>query len=184
MTSSQETLVTHGAARGEPCWRCRASRWSTAAAASGSARCRRRRPHAWPAARSSGWSASRAAASRRWPGPPSAWSRWRPARSPSRDSRCTPLGRRRRPEFLRGLQMVFQDPYESLNPRRKVGEIIADGVRARRRQPRRRPAAGRRAAGARRAAGHRGRRATRTSSAAASGSGSPSPGPWRPGRPA
>jgi peptide/nickel transport system ATP-binding protein len=39
------------------------------------------------------------------------------------------LGRRRRPEFLRGLQMVFQDPYESLNPRRKVGEIIADGVR-------------------------------------------------------
>jgi peptide/nickel transport system ATP-binding protein len=25
--------------------------------------------------------------------------------------------------------MVFQDPYESLNPRRKVGEIVADGVR-------------------------------------------------------
>jgi len=41
----------------------------------------------------------------------------------------TPLGRRRRPEYLRGLQMVFQDPYESLNPRRKVGELIADGVR-------------------------------------------------------
>jgi peptide/nickel transport system ATP-binding protein len=41
----------------------------------------------------------------------------------------TPLGRRRRPGYLRGLQMVFQDPYESLNPRRKVGEIIADGVR-------------------------------------------------------
>ena len=41
----------------------------------------------------------------------------------------TTLGRRRRPEFLRGLQMVFQDPYESLNPRRKVGEIIADGAR-------------------------------------------------------
>jgi oligopeptide/dipeptide ABC transporter ATP-binding protein len=39
------------------------------------------------------------------------------------------LGRRRRPRYLRGLQMVFQDPYESLNPRRKVGEIIADGVR-------------------------------------------------------
>jgi oligopeptide/dipeptide ABC transporter ATP-binding protein len=41
----------------------------------------------------------------------------------------TALGRRRRPDYLRGLQMVFQDPYESLNPRRKVGEIIADGVR-------------------------------------------------------
>ncbi len=41
----------------------------------------------------------------------------------------TALGRRRRPGYLRGLQMVFQDPYESLNPRRKVGEIIADGVR-------------------------------------------------------
>ena len=40
-----------------------------------------------------------------------------------------PMGRRRRPAFLRGLQMVFQDPYESLNPRRKVGELIADGVR-------------------------------------------------------
>ncbi len=41
----------------------------------------------------------------------------------------TALGRRRRPGYLRGLQMVFQDPYESLNPRRKVGEIVADGVR-------------------------------------------------------
>jgi len=41
----------------------------------------------------------------------------------------TPLGRRRRPGYLRGLQMVFQDPYESLNPRRTVGDLIADGVR-------------------------------------------------------
>ncbi|MDQ1742425.1 MAG: peptide/nickel transport system ATP-binding protein [Pseudonocardiales bacterium] len=43
----------------------------------------------------------------------------------------TPLSRRRRPELLRPLQMVFQDPYGSLNPRRKVGELIADGVRLR-----------------------------------------------------
>jgi oligopeptide/dipeptide ABC transporter ATP-binding protein len=39
-----------------------------------------------------------------------------------------PLGLRRRPGRLRGLQIVFQDPYESLNPRRKVGDLIADGV--------------------------------------------------------
>ena len=39
-----------------------------------------------------------------------------------------PLGMRRRSGRLRGLQMVFQDPYESLNPRRKVGDLIADGV--------------------------------------------------------
>jgi oligopeptide/dipeptide ABC transporter ATP-binding protein len=39
-----------------------------------------------------------------------------------------PLGRGRRPGRLRGLQMVFQDPYESLNPRRRVGDLIADGV--------------------------------------------------------
>ncbi|HZR52476.1 MAG TPA: ABC transporter ATP-binding protein [Streptosporangiaceae bacterium] len=40
----------------------------------------------------------------------------------------TTLGRRKRPEHLRGLQLVFQDPYESLNPRRKVGDLVADGV--------------------------------------------------------
>jgi oligopeptide/dipeptide ABC transporter ATP-binding protein len=41
----------------------------------------------------------------------------------------TALGRRRRPDHLRRLQMVFQDPYESLNPRRKIGDLIADGAR-------------------------------------------------------
>ncbi len=39
-----------------------------------------------------------------------------------------PLGRRKRTGSLRRLQMVFQDPYSSLNPRRLVGDLIGDGV--------------------------------------------------------
>ncbi|MEO7061973.1 MAG: ABC transporter ATP-binding protein [Lapillicoccus sp.] len=41
-----------------------------------------------------------------------------------------PLGLRRRPTSLLRIQMVFQNPYASLNPRRRVGDQIEDGRRA------------------------------------------------------
>ena len=40
-----------------------------------------------------------------------------------------PLTRRARPLNQRKLQMIFQDPYGSLNPRRTIGQQLADGLR-------------------------------------------------------
>jgi oligopeptide/dipeptide ABC transporter ATP-binding protein len=40
----------------------------------------------------------------------------------------TPLSRRARPRELAGLQMVFQNPYSSLNPRRRIGAQLADAL--------------------------------------------------------
>jgi ABC-type glutathione transport system ATPase component len=42
-----------------------------------------------------------------------------------------PLTRRKRPHALVRLQLVFQNPYSSLNPRRSVGSQLGDGVEAR-----------------------------------------------------
>jgi oligopeptide/dipeptide ABC transporter ATP-binding protein len=42
--------------------------------------------------------------------------------------RLMPLGRRARPRRDARLQMVFQNPFSSLNPRRRVGQQIADGM--------------------------------------------------------
>jgi peptide/nickel transport system ATP-binding protein len=39
------------------------------------------------------------------------------------------IGRGQRGAHFRNLQMIFQDPYGSLNPRRKIGDQIADGPR-------------------------------------------------------
>jgi oligopeptide/dipeptide ABC transporter ATP-binding protein len=52
--------------------------------------------------------------------------------------RVAPLTRRARPAALVRLQMVFQNPYSSLNPRRTIGSQVADGLggRTRARDPR------------------------------------------------
>src|SRR5207244_5600852 len=42
----------------------------------------------------------------------------------------TPLRRRARPRELARLQLVFQNPYSSLNPRRKIGAQVADSLAA------------------------------------------------------
>src|SRR5207248_7918309 len=40
----------------------------------------------------------------------------------------SPLSRRARPRDLVRLQMVFQNPYSSLNPRRRIGAQLADAL--------------------------------------------------------
>jgi oligopeptide/dipeptide ABC transporter ATP-binding protein len=41
----------------------------------------------------------------------------------------THLGRRALRPLRREMQMIFQDPYASLNPRRRVGQIVGDPIR-------------------------------------------------------
>ena len=46
------------------------------------------------------------------------------------DTDLTLLSRRGWKPFRKRIQFVFQDPFDSLDPRRRVGDIIADGPRA------------------------------------------------------
>ncbi|RAF55810.1 ABC transporter ATP-binding protein, partial [Burkholderia multivorans] len=44
------------------------------------------------------------------------------------DAPVKPLGLGRRPKNLLGIQMVFQNPYSSLNPRRTIKDQLRDGL--------------------------------------------------------
>src|SRR5437879_252382 len=47
----------------------------------------------------------------------------------------TTLSRRELRPFRREMQMIFQDPYASLNPRKRVGQIVADPFQIHRTAP-------------------------------------------------
>ena len=125
-------------------------------------------------ARSSAWWASRAAASRPWRGRCSAWSSPPAGELTLHGGKVE--GKAGVGELRRRVQMIFQDPYQTLNPRQRVRSIVAEPLVVQK------VAAGRaRGAGAPGAGGRRARpgalraTATRTSSPAASASGSRSP---------
>ena len=88
--------------------------------------------------------------------------------------------RRRLNRYRRQMQMIFQDPYSSVNPRMKVRDVVAEPIRfhklassgAEVASHRRRTCSTTSASGAAR------RRNIRTSSPAASASGYRSPAPW------
>ena len=76
------------------------------------------------------WSANRAAARARWPACSSACTRPREARSTSTARTRGQCSRRPQAQALRRrMQMIFQDPYASLNPRWKVLDIVAEPLR-------------------------------------------------------
>ncbi len=46
-----------------------------------------------------------------------------------RDTELTELGKRELRRMRREMQMIFQDPYASLNPRKRVGQIVGDPLK-------------------------------------------------------
>ena len=104
-------------------------------------RCRRSTASSFTIAKrrdASRWWANRAAASRRW----RAWSSGctrRPRGTIAFDGIDMAQPQRSRadmPALRRRMQMIFQDPYASLNPRWRVRDIVAEPIRALRPAPR------------------------------------------------
>ena len=121
-------VPSSGAAPDEPvCSTFATCTSSSAARGGGRASGRRRRPQHARRARSSPWSASRAAARRRWRGRSSACSA-RP-RATCAARRAAALRRRALRAHRREVQMVFQDPTGALNARQTIYEAVAEGVR-------------------------------------------------------
>ncbi len=79
------------------------------------------------AARRSAWSARAGPARARWPAASSAW--WSPDEGAIRfgGTDLRPLTRAGWQPYRKRIQMVFQDPFASLNPRRRVGDILVEG---------------------------------------------------------
>ncbi len=82
-----------------------------------------------PAARRSAWSASRAAASR--PLCRAVLQLLEPTSGSVRfeGREIAGLSRRQMRPLRREMQMIFQDPYASLNPRKRVGQIVGDPLK-------------------------------------------------------